>query len=59
MVDFRVEKIICVDGLEFINFTNYTMKKTDVFLGKDQALITGCPCSCKYSVNMFMSISQS
>lgn len=58
VIDFRVKKIICVDGLEFINFTNYTVKKTDVFLGKDQALITGLTCSSKNSVNMFMSLSK-
>lgn len=45
-----------MDGLEFINFTNYTVKKTDVFLGKDQALITGLTFSSKNSVNMFMSL---
>lgn len=55
VIDFRVKKIICVDGLEFINFTNYTVKKTDVFLETDQALITGLTCSSKNSVNMFIS----
>lgn len=55
VIDFRVKKIICVDGLEFINFTNYTVKKTDVFLDTDQALITGLTCSSKNSVNMFIS----
>lgn len=59
VIDFKLKKIICVDGLEFINFTNYTVKKTDVFLGKDQALITGLTCLSKNSVNMFMSLSQS
>lgn len=56
MIDFGVKKIICVDGLEFINFTNYTVKKTDVFLGKDQALITGPTRSSKNSVNMFVCL---
>lgn len=56
MIDFKVKKIICVDGLEIINFTNYTVKKTDVFLGKDQALITGLTCLSKNSVNMLMSL---
>lgn len=57
-IDFKVKEIICVDGLEFINFTNYTVKKTDVFLGKDRALITGLTCLSKNSVNMF-NLSQS
>lgn len=56
VIDFIVKGIVCVDGLEFINFTNYTVKKTDVFLDKDQALITGLTCSSKNSVNMFMSL---
>lgn len=56
VIDFGGKKIICGDGLEFINFTNYTVKKTDVFLGKDQALITGLTCSSKNSVNMFMPL---
>lgn len=48
-----------MDGFEFINFTNYTVKKADVFLGKDQALITGLTCLSKNSVNMFISFFQS
>lgn len=53
---FKKKKIICVGELEFINFTNCSVKKTDVFLGKDQALITGLSYSSKNSVNMLMPL---
>lgn len=57
MIDFRGKEIICMEALEFINFTNYIVKKTDVFFTKEQTLITGLTCSSKNSVNMFRFLS--
>lgn len=57
MIDIRGKEIICMEALEFINFTNYAVKKTSVFFTKEQTLITGLTCSSKNSVNMFSFLS--
>lgn len=53
MINMRDKEIICMEALEFINFTNYIVKKASVFFTKEQTLIMGLTCSSKNSDNMF------
>lgn len=55
MINLRDKEIICMEALEFINFTNYIVKKASVFFTKEQTLIMGLTCSSKNSDNMFSS----